>query len=116
MTSNHETSPVILVSGGSRGLGLDIVQRLLALGKTVVTFSRKPSDETEALLKEYPETFYFFPGDLGDPASLKALVKRIEKDMTCLEISQEGRFCIESSLYNWTPPASAIKGWTTRAA
>lgn len=81
MTDNHQKSSVTLVSGGSRGLGMAIVKSLLAKAGTVVTFSRKPSEEIEALKRAHPGRFFFFTGDLGDPASLKALVRRIEKDI-----------------------------------
>jgi 3-oxoacyl-[acyl-carrier protein] reductase len=43
----------IIVSGGSKGLGLAITQRLLRAGFKVRSFSRSPSEQTQALLREY---------------------------------------------------------------
>lgn len=43
----------IIVSGGSKGLGLAITQRLLRAGFKVRSFSRSPSEQTQALLLEY---------------------------------------------------------------
>jgi 3-oxoacyl-[acyl-carrier protein] reductase len=46
------SSQVVLVSGGSRGLGLAIVRHRLELGDRVATFSRTPTPELEALAAE----------------------------------------------------------------
>lgn len=81
MASNHEKPSVTLISGGSRGLGMGIAKRLLDQGNSVATFSRKPSDGTDALSREYPDSFFFFSGDLGDHDSLRTLVRRVERDI-----------------------------------
>ncbi|MEM7316053.1 MAG: SDR family NAD(P)-dependent oxidoreductase, partial [Planctomycetota bacterium] len=48
---------VVIVSGGSRGLGSAIVTHLLDSGRKVATFSRKPSPFVESLKSE-PRFFY----------------------------------------------------------
>lgn len=59
------TTPIALVTGGSRGIGRAIVARLLQDGFEVVNFSRRPPD---AALPG--ETFQSV--DLGDPAATVA--------------------------------------------
>lgn len=49
MTS-QESKRVVIVSGGSRGLGFALVQRMVSQGDIVATFSRKLSGELEKLL------------------------------------------------------------------
>lgn len=49
------THPVSLVSGGSRGLGLAIVERLLFRGDSVATFSRSGSARLSALAAAHPD-------------------------------------------------------------
>lgn len=63
---------VALVSGGSRGLGRVLVERLLKDGWRVATFSRTGNDFVEALTGT--EQFHWTPADLTDPASLRAFV------------------------------------------
>lgn len=46
---------ISIVSGGSRGLGLAIVQRLLARGDRVATFSRTSSPSLTALATAHPD-------------------------------------------------------------
>ncbi|WP_241121158.1 SDR family NAD(P)-dependent oxidoreductase, partial [Achromobacter xylosoxidans] len=59
------TTPIALVTGGSRGIGRAIVARLLQDGFEVVNFSRRPPD---AVLPG--ETFQSV--DLGDAAATAA--------------------------------------------
>jgi 3-oxoacyl-[acyl-carrier protein] reductase len=49
------SSQVVLVSGGSRGLGLAIVRHRIALGDRVATFSRTRTPELDALAAEVGE-------------------------------------------------------------
>lgn len=71
---------VVLISGGSRGLGLAIAKSLLDRGHMVATFSRKSGDAVERLKDKYEKSFRFFAGDMSDQASLSEVVKRVEKD------------------------------------
>ncbi|MFG1837197.1 SDR family oxidoreductase [Micromonospora sp. NPDC049175] len=54
-----------VVTGGSRGIGAAIVQRLLDGGATVVTTARNASDET-------PKAATFIQGDIGTLAGVQA--------------------------------------------
>lgn len=72
---------VILVSGGSKGLGLAICRRLLAMNARVVTFSRRSTAEVEALAAEQPDRFSFKEGDSSDREWIKKFVRRVEKEI-----------------------------------
>lgn len=71
---------VVLISGGSRGLGLVMVTSLLDYGYSVATFSRRPGEAIDRLKDKYGERFSFFEGDMSDQVSLGSVVKRVEKD------------------------------------
>lgn len=64
----------ILVSGGSKGLGLGIVKHLLALNYKVSTCSRSYSDEMGRLEDETPH-FKWFAAEIGDVEQTQSLVK-----------------------------------------
>lgn len=64
-------SKKILLTGGSRGLGLQITQTLLEAGYAVTIWNRKPSPELERLLKTFSKTLEFLEVDLGNSDSLK---------------------------------------------
>jgi len=77
-----EAQPLyVLVSGGSRGLGLAIVQKMLDQGHHVATFSRSSSDALD-LLKADPQVGDRLINDLldaSDSAPLRELVQRCHK-------------------------------------
>lgn len=62
---------VAVVSGGSRGLGRVLVERLLADGWRVATFSRKPNEFTEAAAEQYRDAFHWASVDLIDSKAVR---------------------------------------------
>ena len=74
----------VVVTGGSRGLGLGIVRRLVDAGYRAIAVARK---ETEALTaameraeRERPGSLQFVPFDLAEIDDLSRLVKRLRND------------------------------------
>lgn len=55
---NQQLSPLVLVSGGSKGLGLATVSHLLESGFRVATFSRSKTDSIVALERDYSEELF----------------------------------------------------------
>jgi 3-oxoacyl-[acyl-carrier protein] reductase len=70
---------IVLVSGGSRGLGLAIVGDLLTQGRRVATFSRTPGDALDRLSRQHGERLVFRSGDMTNPGSLEQVVKDLER-------------------------------------
>jgi len=65
----------IVISGGSRGLGLELVKFCLSKDWPVVTFARKISKEIEILLEDFKDIFYFESVDLTDYDNIKRTIK-----------------------------------------
>ncbi|MEV0724854.1 SDR family NAD(P)-dependent oxidoreductase [Micromonospora purpureochromogenes] len=72
-------STVVLVSGGSRGLGLAIVTDLLDAGVRVAAFARTVTPELEKLAAEHPDRVYVGAVDVTDPAATQAFVREVEE-------------------------------------
>ncbi|MDN5894339.1 MAG: 3-oxoacyl-ACP reductase FabG [Nocardioides sp.] len=66
---------VVLVTGGSRGLGAGIVASYLESGDRVATCARSITPEVEAWLEEYPDRFRFTSADLSRREDADAFVK-----------------------------------------
>ena len=64
----------ILISGGSRGLGLHLAEGFLAAGNRVATFARSRTADMERLAAEFPGCFYFDALDAVDQAAVQAFV------------------------------------------
>lgn len=78
-----ETSPIppatcIIVSGGSRGLGLAMVRSILGHGAKVATFARTITPELEELAAQHPDRVHIGSVDATDSKALTRFVKEAE--------------------------------------
>jgi 3-oxoacyl-[acyl-carrier protein] reductase len=74
----------VIVTGGSRGLGLGIARKLSAAGYRVIAIARKENSELTAAMREAElassGSFLFVPFDLTDIAGISDLVRKLRKD------------------------------------
>lgn len=68
---------VIIVSGGSRGLGRSLVERLLNQGCRVAAFSRSANAFITEMQKRHPDRFYWEAVDACDGERMKTFVKTV---------------------------------------
>jgi 3-oxoacyl-[acyl-carrier protein] reductase len=74
----------IVVTGGSRGVGLAICRRLTDAGYRVLALARHNNDQLAAALEQIngsrPDSFRFVPFDLAEIQDIPDLVKTIRKE------------------------------------
>ncbi len=74
----------VIVTGGSRGLGLGIVRRLLCDGYDAIAIARQMNDQLGSTIEHAdrtrPGSLRFIPFDLGDVDGIPALVKNIRRE------------------------------------
>jgi 3-oxoacyl-[acyl-carrier protein] reductase len=74
----------VIVTGGSRGLGLGICRKLIEEGYCVIAVARKKSDELAAAMQEAeiknPKSFHFVSFDLTNVERIPDFVKGLRKD------------------------------------
>ncbi|MEU6847325.1 SDR family oxidoreductase [Streptomyces sp. NPDC046716] len=75
MSTPPADRPAALVSGGSRGLGRVLVERLLADGWSVSTFSRTSNDFVTTMSDKYQDAFHWRSVDLTDTQGLRAFAR-----------------------------------------
>ncbi|MEY4483714.1 MAG: hypothetical protein RL693_1166 [Verrucomicrobiota bacterium] len=68
---------VVIVSGGSRGLGQSLIEALILRGDQVATFSRSRSDFISGMLERHPDQFYWEQIDACDGERVKDFVKAV---------------------------------------
>lgn len=106
----------VLVSGGSKGLGLAIVRTLLARGDSVATFARHSTPEIEALLENYPDRFDFAEGNMMQSATFRVLVKRFEKKLGGLTGLVNNAGTVAEALLARQDPADIVRLLETNLA
>ena len=81
-------SRVVLVSGGSRGLGAGLVQAFLDQGHRVATFSRSATDRTRAWEADpaVRDRFHFATADATDRAGTRALLGSVTERWGAVEV------------------------------
>jgi 3-oxoacyl-[acyl-carrier protein] reductase len=77
---------VVLVSGGSKGLGAGLVDSFLQRGFRVATFSRSATEKTDEWQNEYGNNFYFEALSLGDKPACKQFVQNIQQQLGDINI------------------------------
>jgi 3-oxoacyl-[acyl-carrier protein] reductase len=74
----------VLVTGGSRGLGLGIARKLVAAGYRVIAVARKPSKELTAAITQAKRgkrgSLHFIAFDLGNTDEIPALVRNLRRE------------------------------------
>jgi 3-oxoacyl-[acyl-carrier protein] reductase len=72
----------VIVTGGSRGLGLGIAGKLAKQGYRAIAIARKESQELTAAMENgtEPGNIQFVPFDLADLEGIAGLVKKLRKD------------------------------------
>jgi 3-oxoacyl-[acyl-carrier protein] reductase len=73
----------VLVTGGSRGIGLAISQRIAAAGYNVIAVARRESDELGAAIREAAKQgggLHFRAFDLNDVDAIPSFVKRLRDE------------------------------------
>jgi len=74
----------VLVTGGSRGLGLGIARKLVVAGYRVIAVARRNSKDVTAAMAEAAGagrgTLHFVPFDLGNIDEIPELVRRLRKE------------------------------------
>jgi 3-oxoacyl-[acyl-carrier protein] reductase len=74
----------VIVTGGSRGLGLGIVRRLVCEGYSAIAVARTMNDQLASTIehaeRSHPGSIHFEPFDLENVPELPNLVKKLRKD------------------------------------
>jgi 3-oxoacyl-[acyl-carrier protein] reductase len=76
----------VVVTGGSRGLGLGIAARLARAGYNVIAIARKPSDQLDGAIRKLNGAggLNFLPFDLAEVAAIPAMVAELRKTFGAL--------------------------------
>ncbi|ODV89215.1 hypothetical protein CANCADRAFT_148469 [Tortispora caseinolytica NRRL Y-17796] len=102
--------PTIIVTGGSRGIGLSVVKFLLESQYNVIDVSRSDTSSSTGVASSYPAAFSYVKGDMSeDPSTFTAGIRKaLESDkltgivFNAATLAPVGRVCgSETSTKDW---------------
>lgn len=96
----------VLISGGSRGLGLAIVEDCLGRGWRVATFSRSTTPRMGELTEAEGERFFHMQADQADPATPSAVISRVVARFGRLDALVNNAAIAYDGVLAMTPPDS----------
>jgi 3-oxoacyl-[acyl-carrier protein] reductase len=69
----------VIVTGGSRGIGFAIVERLAADGYTIIAIARRETKDLAAAIENSAGAIYFVPFDLSETERIRELVRDLRE-------------------------------------
>lgn len=93
-----------VVTGGSRGLGRVLAERLLSDGWRVATCSRQPNDFTERTAEKYGSDFFWAPVDLRDVSSLRGFTRAVDATFGRVDLLVNNGGVLHRELFLTTVP------------
>ncbi|MFC3995592.1 SDR family NAD(P)-dependent oxidoreductase [Nocardiopsis sediminis] len=94
---------VAVVTGGSRGLGRTVVERLLGQGWRVATFSRSSSAFTEDTAERWGDAFLWQAADLGEPQAMPEAVRAVVQRFGRIDLLVNNAGALHQELFLTTP-------------
>ncbi|MFE3187048.1 SDR family NAD(P)-dependent oxidoreductase [Streptomyces violascens] len=95
---------VAVVSGGSRGLGRLLVERLLADGWRVGTFSRGVNEFITKTAESHPEAFFWEAANLGDPDTMTGFTRAVQNRFGRIDLLVNSAGVLHQELFLTTRP------------
>lgn len=100
---------VVIVSGGSRGLGLAIVTDILARGAKVAAFARTVTPELQALADEHPDRVFAAAVDVTDAAAIATFIKEASTHLGPVDALVNNAAMGQDSMHIHTSPADIAR-------
>ena len=94
----------VLISGGSRGLGLAFVEEVLANGAKVAAFARTVTPELQQLMDANPERVYVGSVDITDSKAVTSFIKDAAKVLGPIDALVNNAAIGQDSLHLHTTP------------
>lgn len=95
----------VVVSGGSRGLGLAIVSSILSHGARVAAFARTVTPELQALADAHPNRTHVAEVDATDPEAVSQFIRDTEAQLGPIDALVNNAAIGQDSLHAHTAPS-----------
>jgi NAD(P)-dependent dehydrogenase (short-subunit alcohol dehydrogenase family) len=88
----------IIVTGGSSGIGIAIVRKLITDNKKVIVFDKILSKDLQKLINQQPNNLNFIEFDFKEPEKLELAFNKAVKDFQIVALVNNAGICLEGDL------------------
>jgi NAD(P)-dependent dehydrogenase (short-subunit alcohol dehydrogenase family) len=105
------TGKVVLITGGSRGIGAETARRMAAAGGHVIINYRRSEDEANALVQEIGGNAIAICADVADPAALESMIDDVVAAFETIDVLVNNAAVFEYNPFDGDDYAAWQKGW-----
>jgi 3-oxoacyl-[acyl-carrier protein] reductase len=105
------TGKVVLITGGSRGIGAETARRMAAAGGHVIINYRRSEDEANALVQEIGGNATAIRVDVADPAALETMIDDVVARFGAIDVLVNNAAVFEYNPFDGDDYAAWQKGW-----
>jgi len=105
------TGKVVLITGGSRGIGAETARRMAAAGGRVIINYRRSDDEANALVQEIGGNAIAVCADIADPAALETMIGDVVAAFEKIDVLVNNAAVFEYNPFDGDDFAAWQKGW-----
>jgi NAD(P)-dependent dehydrogenase (short-subunit alcohol dehydrogenase family) len=93
-----ELKESVIVTGGSSGIGIAIVKKLLKSNMNIVVFDKYLSKDLQKLIRLQPNLLRFIEFDFKNPEELKPAFDKVSKGSQIVALVNNAGICLEGDL------------------
>ena len=102
---------VVLITGGSRGIGAETARRMAAAGGHVIINYRRSEDEANALVQEIGGNAIAICADVADPAALESMIDDVVAAFEKIDVLVNNAAVFEYNPFDGEDFAAWQQGW-----
>jgi 3-oxoacyl-[acyl-carrier protein] reductase len=102
---------VVLITGGSRGIGAETARRMAAAGGRVIINYRRSQDEANALVQEIGGNAIAICADVADPAALESMIDDVVAAFEKIDVLVNNAAVFEYNPFDGDDFGAWQKGW-----
>jgi 3-oxoacyl-[acyl-carrier protein] reductase len=102
---------VVVITGGSRGIGAETARRMAAAGAKVVINYHSSATAADALVREIGERAVAIRADIADPEALKSMIDEVVSRFGTIDVLVNNAAVLEYNPFDGDDYAAWQKGW-----
>lgn len=96
----NKQKEIIIITGGSSGIGMAVTQKMVIANKKIVVFDKTLSKNLKELMRQHPSKLFFVKIDLEKPETIKEVLDKVTKKFKPVALINNAGVCLEGDPLN----------------